>query len=249
MNPALTQKYNPPHLCKIKVGSKSAKGFPQGLDHFIAFVGEKGSASAKVFFNKAYSGTKPKDITIVFISEPEELIRHKLSRYKGQREVCGSLDEYDDQAFDKDVNSIVKCPCKLFDRDNPQSPCKELFSMRFYIPAAGLLGLWSFETHSAISIANIRGAFWFARKKFGTACGIPFKMSVTKNAGIKNGKPTSYPVVSMTIDLEPSQSKKMEGKGKQELVAIAMSKVITSDEHKKIGTKPTENQEEDEVNL
>lgn len=221
-NSALTRTVRLPILAKIKIGEKNEKGYPTSLDHFIAYKGESGSNTAVTKFNDILGS--PKEITIFFGQDEDICLTHKLCRYKADREVCSSIDDEIDKAFDKEQNKEVSCPCHHFNPGTGEKQtCFEQLSMRFFIPKAEAVGLWQFDTRSKHSIANILSGLLLAKQFFSSIAGIPFTLSVSKvKSTLPNGVKTQFPIVKLYLGFTTDEIDKLQGLSTQQKIQISL---------------------------
>lgn len=207
-----------PIIGKIKVGMKSAKGYPMSVDYFIP------SGKYAALFTKAY-GEKPQTIQIVFPDDDPAKVCDE--RYEYRNDEGKLVAEGDGETFkmwtgrEYKEYSATEYP-DIMQRIASKHPNKAVrdgrdgwrvrLTMRFFIPMVrGIGGVWEFETNGTDStIPQIRDAFDMAKEQRGSCAGMIWDMTVKFATSQKPGDKSRYPVVSIVLNHSEENIKKVK---------------------------------------
>lgn len=207
-----------PIIGKIKVGMKSAKGYPMSVDYFIP------SGKYAALFAKAY-GEKPQTIQIVFPDDDPSKVCNE--RYEYRNDEGKLVAEGDGETFkmwtgrEYKEYSATEYP-DIMERIAAKHPNKAVrdghdgwrvrLTMRFFIPMVrGIGGVWEFETNgTASTIPQIRDAFDMAKEQRGSCTGMIWDMTVKFATSQKPGDKSRYPVVSIVLNHSEENIKKVK---------------------------------------
>ncbi len=182
-----------PEIGRIKVGEKSAKGFPTSLDYFKA-TGKFANQFTALF------GDKPNELYIAFVSNDiSEVCNERYEAWdKGKRLGYGdgetftvwnpTVGTYEHNLSKEDPK--VKALGKLWSR---------MLTLRFVLlKMKGVLGYWTFETKAKeTTIPSIVKAFDMVMERSGSIIGFPFSLVVEKVQSYTPGMAKNYPIVKL----------------------------------------------------
>ena len=202
-----------PTIGKIKVGMKSAKGYPTSLDYFVA------DGKYASLFSQSY-GEKPNSITVVFMSDNISEVcnqRYELRDNSGALFADGDGENF--RVYNRGSDSYVSCSISDYPNLLEQVVAKSgsrkgwevALTLRFMLPEIkGVFGLWQFTTKGeASSVPAIVGAFDNVQQHAGTVVGVPFDLQVEK---IKSQKPNSrstFPIVRLIPNISEPNIRKL----------------------------------------
>lgn len=194
-----------PRVGLIKVGMRSATGYPQSVDYFIPTGKYAG------LFTQAY-GDKPQTIQIVFPDDDPAKVCCEQYEYRddeGRRIAYGdgeTFEVWDGSKYEK-IN-IIEYPNLMAGvaKKYPNRDVKKggdgwriTLTLNFIIPLVrGVAGVWQFSTNgSSSTIPAIRGTFDGMLEERGFCKGIIFDLNVQFATTQKPGDKSRYPVVSL----------------------------------------------------
>lgn len=218
-------KSNIPIIGKIKVGEKTASGYPRTLDYF------KCQSKYCKLFEEAY-GQKPNKIELVFISDNWEDScdeRYEARDKEGRLSGKGDGEEWWIWNGAKYVQTTDQQQIKNAGK------WEIVLTIKFIILGIkGVMGLFSFTTKAkASSINSIRDTFDMVLKQAGTVINIPFDLTVEKVKSQKPGEKSSYPVVNLVPNISKDNMDQLHqylesGKDIRSLPASEIKKLINN---------------------
>lgn len=187
-----------PEIGRIKVGEKTAKGFPTSLDYFKA-TGKFANQFTALF------GDKPNELHIAFVSNDiSEVCNERYEAWdKGKRLGYGDGETFtvwnptagpeQKGAYEAGLSKEdpkVKALGKLWSR---------MLTLRFVLlKMKGVLGYWTFETKAKeTTIPSIVKAFDMVMERSGSIIGFPFSLVVEKVQSYTPGMAKNYPIVKL----------------------------------------------------
>lgn len=206
-----------PRVGAIKIGMKSAKGYPMSVDYFIP------SGKYAGLFAKAY-GDKPQTIQIVFPDDDPSKVCRELYEYRddeGRRIAYGDGETFNvwDGAKYKEL-TVAEYPdlMQMVPRKYPNKAARNggdgwciTLTLSFIIPLVrGIAGVWQFVTKgTASTIPNIRDTFDAMMRERGFVRGIIWDMNVQFATTQKPGDRSRFPVVSIVPNESEDNLKKI----------------------------------------
>ena len=190
----------PPRLGKIKCGIKSASGYPQSVDYFVA-TGKYAS-----LFNSVY-GEKPSSILVYFPSDDPNLVCREEYVYRdnaGKKIATGDGENFtiwSDKTQSRIQVTIDKFP-NIMEQISQKYPSKTgwqvTLTLNFVLPLVNkIYGVWEFQTKGAASsIPQIRDCFDAMLAKNGKIAGVLCDLNV-EFAKSDSPKASRFPVVSL----------------------------------------------------
>lgn len=207
-----------PRIGRIKVGVKSAKGYPQSVDWFVP------SGKYAGLFTQAY-GEKPQTVQVVFPSDdPEEVCREEYEYRDDEGKLVARGDGHTFEVW----NGTKYAPLSIDDYPNLMSGVARKYpnravksggdgwnvtlTLNFVLPLVrGVAGVWTFVTKgSASSIPGIRGAFDAVLESRGFVKGVIFDLNVQFAQSYKPGVKSRYPVVSLVVNQSEENLRKVK---------------------------------------
>lgn len=194
-----------PLIGKIKIGKKSAQGFPQSIDYFIA------TGSYAKFFTDAY-GEKPNKIQIIFTHDDHDKVcseMYVLRDSEGRRVAYGDgvlYYVYNERTalYDSYLASEHEGIHERLEKKH-NSKFEVVLTLRFLIPRiSGIMGYWELQTKGdEVSIPSIVETFDSMKEQNGFVKGVIFDLKVEFHTSNKPKLKRRYPVLSLV----PNHSK------------------------------------------
>lgn len=186
-----------PEIGRIKVGEKSAKGFPTSLDYFRA-TGDFANRFHKLF------GDKPTELHVAFVSNNlAEVCNEQFEAWdKGKRWGYGDGETFTiwdaTGGADGKGGYIADVP-KEDPRVKSIKGWARTLTLRFVlIEMKGILGYWTFTTKAKeTTIPSIVQAFDMVMARSGSIIGFPFSLMVKKVQSYSPGMAKNYPIVQL----------------------------------------------------
>ena len=194
-----------PRVGFIKIGMKTANGYPQSVDYFIP-VGKYAG-----LFTQAY-GEKPQTIQIVFPDDdPEKVCKEEYTYRDDEGRLIASGDGETFKVWDGkkyEILTITNYP-NLMEAIAKRYPNKMVRSgldgwvisltLTFIVPLVrGIAGVWQFTTKGiASTIPQIRDTFDAMIEQRGFCRGIIWDLNVQFAKSQKPGDKSKFPVVTI----------------------------------------------------
>lgn len=190
----------PPILGKIKVGIKSASGYPQSVDYFVA------TGKYAPLFNDVY-GEKPNSLLIYFPSDDPALVCNEAYVYRdnaGKKIAEGDGETfwvYSEKERGRVMVTTEKMP-NIMEVISQKFPSKSgwqvTLTIKFVLPMVNrIYGVWEFSTKGAASsIPQIRDCFDSMLAANGKIAGVLCDLNV-KFAKSDSPSGSRFPVVSL----------------------------------------------------
>lgn len=194
-----------PRVGFIKIGMKTANGYPQSVDYFIP-VGKYAG-----LFTQAY-GEKPQTIQIVFPDDdPEKVCKEEYTYRDDEGRLIASGDGEAFKVWDGkkyEILTITNYP-NLMEAIAKRYPNKMVRSgldgwvisltLTFIVPLVrGIVGVWQFTTKGiASTIPQIRDTFDAMIEQRGFCRGIIWDLNVQFAKSQKPGDKSKFPVVTI----------------------------------------------------
>ena len=199
-----------PRVGKIKIGTKSERGYPMSVDYFIP----DGKYSS--FFTKAY-GDKPSTIQIIFPSDNCADVCNEEYEYRDDEgKIIAKGDGQTFQVWSK-THYVTKTVAEVPDLMQKIQDCfptkiskstgngwKVRLTLSFVVPLVREVGgVWVFESNGNVStIPNICNTFDAMLSQRGSVKGVIFDLNVSFAKSQKPGDKSRFPVVTLI----PNQS-------------------------------------------
>lgn len=181
-----------PEIGRIKVGEKSAKGFPTSLDYFRA-TGNFANKFSQLM------GEKPNELHIAFVSNDiAEVCNEQFEAWdKGKR--FGWGDGVTFTVWDAASSSYVEGVNKDDPRVKAIKGWSRTLTLRFVLlKMTGVYGYWTFQTKAKeTTIPSIVKAFDMVMDRSGSIVGFPFSLVVEKVKSYSPGEARNYPIVKL----------------------------------------------------
>ena len=184
---------------KIRIGEKSANGYPRSLDYFKA----TGKYASK--FNECF-GNNPNQITIIFVND--DPLYSCNERYEGRGDggrLYGTGDGLTWETLDFGSGEYDNTPEEKMREYTKQHALKwsTILTIRFIIPdLRGLFGIWELSTKGEkSSIGAIRDTFDYVLREDGTVLNVPFDLNVEMATSQKPQSKSRFPVLSLVPHL------------------------------------------------
>lgn len=195
----------------VRVGQKTAKGYPTSLDHFIA------TGKYQSHFAGAY-GEKPDRLLITFPSDdPSQVCNHRyeMRDSQGKRLAYSDGEEYavystKDEEYH--ITNISERPdVHEWVKDYFKQEWREVLTLRFLLPQVrGVIGLWQFDTSGVdTSIPSIVSMFDFVKTQAGTVINVPFDLTVSMQKSQRPDSKSRFPVVDLICNVSSESLEKL----------------------------------------
>lgn len=191
-----------PPLGKIRIGTKSAKGYPMSLDYFIVDDDNKYSP----LFREVY-GEKPQSLMIYFPSNNADEVCREEYIYrndKGDKVAFGDGETF--TIYSEKTESWITCTTeqypdimeKIHAKYQAKKGWEVQLTLHFCLPLVNkIYGVWTFVSKGAAStIPQIRDCFDAMIEKNGHIDGVICDLNV-KYAKSDSPKKSRFPVVSL----------------------------------------------------
>lgn len=184
----------------VKIGKKSAKGYPQKLPYFNVEEDKTTSSEVAEIFKKLYPD-KPTKLKIRFTSE--EPFNFKFKRYANDKVVCIG-DDSKAITIGKDAkgnNTQITVECNKECAQRVNKSCKLVGSLKFVIEGINAGGLWKISTGGGLSLSNIATEIIESKKAGLSIVDVPFELGLSEQETLAYG--TYYSIELKRLDIKP----------------------------------------------